>query len=174
MQNSLVEMYALDENLTYQQAFVYIRQLAIHLRNAITNKKKVSITKKYQKYWNYFSKMLKKCYLGGFFVRPYCTNGIKTRLGSPVHAPFSKKETFGTSFLGKWNRSINNWSKISLQLSKLNIESVYVMLIFCFCSRLILESRKHVIFRRTSEGVDEIYGRQKIKTNENLVLSNFV
>ena len=28
--------------------------------------------------------MLKKYYLGGVFRRPYRTNGIKTRLGSPV------------------------------------------------------------------------------------------
>ena len=42
MQRSLVEMFVLDFDLTYQYAFIYIRQLAIHLRNAITVKKPVS------------------------------------------------------------------------------------------------------------------------------------
>ena len=41
MQNSLVEIFSLDDRLTYQHGFVYIRQLAIHLRNAILQKKKV-------------------------------------------------------------------------------------------------------------------------------------
>jgi len=36
MKRSLVEMMGLDHSLAYYQAFVYIRQLAIHLRNAIT------------------------------------------------------------------------------------------------------------------------------------------
>ena len=44
MQNSLVEIFSLDDHLTYQHGFVYIRQLAIHLRNAILQKKKVLFT----------------------------------------------------------------------------------------------------------------------------------
>ena len=43
MQKSLVEIFSLDSTLTYQYAFIYIRQLAIHLRNAITNTKEVFI-----------------------------------------------------------------------------------------------------------------------------------
>ena len=42
MQNSLVEFFSMDHSTTYQYGFIYIRQMAIHLRNAITTKKKVS------------------------------------------------------------------------------------------------------------------------------------
>ena len=43
MRQSLVEIYLFDHNLSYSHAFLYVRQLAIHLRNAITLKKKVII-----------------------------------------------------------------------------------------------------------------------------------
>jgi len=47
MRRSLVEIMALQESLTYKHAFLYIRQLAIHLRNAITLKKKDAVSTVY-------------------------------------------------------------------------------------------------------------------------------
>ena len=49
MQRSFVELYVIDTETAYKHAFVYIRQQAIHLRNAINLKKKES----YQAVYNW-------------------------------------------------------------------------------------------------------------------------
>jgi nucleolar complex protein 2 len=42
MKNSASEVFCLDHATAYQHAFGYIRQLAIHLRNSMKVKSKVS------------------------------------------------------------------------------------------------------------------------------------
>ncbi|CAG0899443.1 unnamed protein product [Darwinula stevensoni] len=44
MRHSLNELYALDPRLAYRHGFVFIRQLAIHLRAALINPKKETLT----------------------------------------------------------------------------------------------------------------------------------
>ncbi|CAF1002106.1 unnamed protein product [Didymodactylos carnosus] len=47
IQRSLVELYSLDPTVTYQHGFVFLRQLAVHLRTATQNKKPENIQRVY-------------------------------------------------------------------------------------------------------------------------------
>lgn len=55
MRQSLTEMFTINEPVSYNHAFLYIRQLAIHLRSAVTLKKLVNIQSVYN--WQYISSL---------------------------------------------------------------------------------------------------------------------
>ncbi|XP_001604471.2 nucleolar complex protein 2 homolog [Nasonia vitripennis] len=55
MRRSLTEMYLIDEDCSYFHAFLYVRQLAIHLRNALTLKKKENFQMVYN--WQYINSL---------------------------------------------------------------------------------------------------------------------
>lgn len=48
---AVCELYMCNQQLAYKHAFTYIRQLAVHLRDAIVSKKKENIAKVYS--WPY-------------------------------------------------------------------------------------------------------------------------
>ncbi|XP_011703942.1 PREDICTED: nucleolar complex protein 2 homolog [Wasmannia auropunctata] len=55
MKHSLVEIYLLNHDISYNHAFLYIRQLAINLRNAITLKKRENFQAVYN--WQYINSL---------------------------------------------------------------------------------------------------------------------
>ncbi|XP_065079355.1 nucleolar complex protein 2-like [Ochlerotatus camptorhynchus] len=55
MRRSLTEMFTLDMTVSYQHVFLYIRQLAIHLRNAVILQKKDSFQYIYN--WQYINSL---------------------------------------------------------------------------------------------------------------------
>ncbi|XP_065203552.1 nucleolar complex protein 2 [Planococcus citri] len=55
MRKSLTEMFCMSDSISYNHAFLYIRQLAIHLRSAVITKKKDSIQAVYN--WQFISSL---------------------------------------------------------------------------------------------------------------------
>lgn len=56
MQRSLIEIYSCNLKLTYEHVFVYVRQLAIHLRNAMNLRKKESFQAVYN--WQFVHSLI--------------------------------------------------------------------------------------------------------------------
>ncbi|XP_015917502.1 nucleolar complex protein 2 homolog [Parasteatoda tepidariorum] len=73
MKRSLTEVYSLNAEIAYEHSFIYIRQLCIHLRNAITTKKKEAFQTVYN--WQYVHCLMHWSHL---LCRLYELDAIKT------------------------------------------------------------------------------------------------
>ncbi|KAL7753903.1 Nucleolar Complex 2 protein [Sorochytrium milnesiophthora] len=84
MSNCVIDVYGLNATSSYQHAFVYIRQLAIHLRNAITMRTKETYKQVYN--WQFVHSLR---FWGNIFVT-YChkdRDGASSPLASLIY-PF--------------------------------------------------------------------------------------
>ncbi|KAF9207090.1 Nucleolar Complex 2 protein [Haplosporangium sp. Z 27] len=78
MQNCVAQLYGLDYDRSYQHGFVYIRQLAIHLRNAVLVKTKESFKAVYN--WQYLHCL-------GLWAQVVATHGLNNAgQPTPLHA----------------------------------------------------------------------------------------
>ena len=91
----MVELYRLDEDATYQHAFIYIRQLAVHLRNATVAKKKDSYLQVYN--WQYVYSLRVWCKLlaeelpaGKAGLKPLVYPLVQVTLGAMRLVPTSR------------------------------------------------------------------------------------
>ena len=93
--SAVVELYRLDEDATYQHAFIYIRQLAVHLRNATVAKKKDSYLQVYN--WQYVYSLRVWCKLladelpaGKTGLKPLVYPLVQVTLGAMRLVPTSR------------------------------------------------------------------------------------
>ena len=76
MQRSIIEIYSVNIKLAYEHVFVYIRQLSIHLRNAMSLKKKESYQAVYN--WQFVHSLILWSKLLAALVKT--SNGINEQL----------------------------------------------------------------------------------------------
>lgn len=78
MKNSLVELYQLDGQLAYQHAFIFIRQLAIQLRNSYILKQKTVVKTVYN--WQFVHSIL-------LWTQLICSTHVSTATLDPLISP---------------------------------------------------------------------------------------
>ena len=114
MKNTACDIYLGDEGLAYQQAFGYIRQLAIHLRNSMKVKSKVSqpinSRRGTQLMTSLFRKHTSKSIIGNLFIastsgHSSCHERARRNRQSNPEKRANSKHSCIRSFRWLWGRS---------------------------------------------------------------------